>query len=720
MNESKTSDVVNGVGERTPLLKPRTTKENPIKPKTLTISSDEYRSFTIPIPNEYDVEVTSVAVKLYPPPDADTWSQEEEGEEEGEEEVEDETLHKESQASRDATVFLLNVVLFIGITCYIIWTLLQWFGAADANNIIHEDHNHHRLLDLLQRHDTYRDTAFDASDYEPEFVGLDRQVIGRAPDAVATLSNNAPKPTDIGQGDIQYWTFSIKDLQDSHGQPGSPLPLNLTATNTTRLEKDLIQLARKQSHIGGNSNVWLTLSTCDQPSPKITEGTGVPPHLEVYISTTQDNQNPDKERHDQVIDVDEGFGSIALSDVADGIWIGIRAPMNSDFEGVYNYELAASRDAPYATFFEAGAAPSDAVITVWDTDTNSSLLGTSNITNAAFTSPEFSTWTGMEPPFSLYVTSHDDSTIDGMRRSVCGLKKHSRIQDSDDSMVKIGGQPKQLFYVKDLNRSTSYDAIMTLEPSNNVTIGGGGAVWGRMNFTTKSDGNCQIIHSLPFCTNVAYAVPSNQQFMMNMTDLALTYDNHANDAYQNFSKSLQQIPCDTTPSAQYSLARNCHDCDDAYKTWLCAVTIPRCADFSSPSTLTHLHPRNIKAQTFINGTTVPEGPKGSLLSAENKSTIHYGVSRNPMIDERIKPGPYKEMLPCKDLCYHLMQNCPAALQFTCPTEKRGMNYSYGHYREGDADWLCNWPGGNLMSGVGSEGVRWALMAFGLIFTVFVL
>lgn len=80
-----------------------------------------------------------------------------------------------------------------------------------------------------------------------------------------------------------------------------------------------------------------------------------------------------------------------------------------------------------------------------------------------------------------------------------------------------------------------------------------------------------------------------------------------------------------------------------------------------------------------------------------------------MIDDQIKPGPYKELLPCKELCYHLMQNCPAALQFACPPEGRGLNYSYGHHRKGDQEWKCNWPGGVLVSGTGKKG-----FAFGTI------
>ncbi|KAL9007252.1 MAG: hypothetical protein Q9188_000055 [Gyalolechia gomerana] len=514
--------------------------------------------------------------------------------------------------------------------------------AAGDDTIIHEDHNHHRLLNLLNNHDTFQGAAVEANDYEPNFAGFDRAIMGRAPEAATTLGNNAPKPADIDQGDIQYWIFPQATLQGPSGQADSPLPLPLpsTATNPSRLETDLMLLAPTQSPTVGSRTVWLTISTCDQPTSTTTGDAFAPSPLEIYVSLSRNNQRPDNGRSDHVIAVEGGYGNITLSNITDDIYIGVRAPESEGFRGAYNYELAASIDSPYATFFNGSANPWNTSITAWDTDPNSSLLGTGNITNAFLRSSDFTAWMAMRPPFSVYIHSQTDPAILGLQKSVCGLKNHaqikdSNIQDSDKVMVTIGGQPKQLFYIKDLNSSSSYNAIMTLERSNKGIVGGGGAVWNMTSFTTKSDNNCQIIHSLPFCTNVAYAVPSN--FTTNSTTLALAYDAYANKTYQNFSKSLQQIPCDTTPSAQYSLARNCDDCAEAYKTWLCAVTIPRCADFSSPSKLTHLQPRNI-AQNFINGTE----PKGALFSKENKTT---NQSRNRWIDDTIKPGPYKEVLP---------------------------------------------------------------------------
>lgn len=58
-----------------------------------------------------------------------------------------------------------------------------------------------------------------------------------------------------------------------------------------------------------------------------------------------------------------------------------------------------------------------------------------------------------------------------------------------------------------------------------------------------------------------------------------------------------------------------------------------------------------------------------------------------MIDQKIKPGPWKEVLPCEDLCYQLVQSCPAALGFACPIGERLVS-SYG--KPGQQQ-LCNDP-----------------------------
>ena len=61
-----------------------------------------------------------------------------------------------------------------------------------------------------------------------------------------------------------------------------------------------------------------------------------------------------------------------------------------------------------------------------------------------------------------------------------------------------------------------------------------------------------------------------------------------------------------------------------------------------------------------------------------------------MIDDNVRPGPWKEILPCKDLCYELVQSCPASMGFVCPLKGEGTE-SYGNIRD-DEKITCNFPG----------------------------
>ena len=89
-----------------------------------------------------------------------------------------------------------------------------------------------------------------------------------------------------------------------------------------------------------------------------------------------------------------------------------------------------------------------------------------------------------------------------------------------------------------------------------------------------------------------------------------------------------------------------------------------------------------------------------------------------MIDTVIQPGPYKELLPCKDMCYNLTQSCPAALQFACPLEGHGLEWSYGSPNlsnlRPDGDITCNRPW-RLVNGAAGLRVT-GLVAFSVALT----
>lgn len=158
------------------------------------------------------------------------------------------------------------------------------------------------------------------------------------------------------------------------------------------------------------------------------------------------------------------------------------------------------------------------------------------------------------------------------------------------------------------------------------------------------------------------------------------YDNYAQTLNKNFTYSLQQIQCQAPNESMFSLSVDCDNCTASYKEWLCSMVIPRCEDYSSNHAF--LQPRNA-GQNFFNGTSLAENHPDRIFPPSNQS-------RSSMIDEEIKPGPYKEVLPCLDVCHNLVRSCPSKLGFSCPEGDR-LNISYGRRSE-NGYVTCNYMG----------------------------
>ena len=219
----------------------------------------------------------------------------------------------------------------------------------------------------------------------------------------------------------------------------------------------------------------------------------------------------------------------------------------------------------------------------------------------------------------------------------------------------------------------------------------------------EAESACKIVIDLEFCGDIQYAVPGNEN-KFNGTALAQTYDAYARRMYANFEKAMMQIPCDSDSTSSYSLVKNCKDCMTAYKRWLCTVSMPRCEDIgsSSPYAIT----RNT-GQPFPNGTMLSDAERLQLQQQQPFSN----TSRNRFIDAEIQPGPYKEILPCDDICYEVVQSCPAAIGFTCPRSHMvGFNISYGQRDARDPSLVtCNYPG-EARTPIGAAGALFPNMA----------
>jgi len=565
--------------------------------------------------------------------------------------------------------------------CHVVAFLSLFSHASGAESIRQEDHNHPRILD--HRPDPVGspnlDTGFEIHDYVSDFHGLDRSIIGRVDD-VRPLHNNVPGKGNIAAGDSQSYTFSQSDVRRrSQAVQAAISPSSSLAERGTE-ESSLILDGSFENWQDGHKRrqtnphtLYVTLNMCDQPRSTSQTPNGVPLPLQLYISTNTKNPKPTINNNDVAVPVDDGLGSHKMTTLSDVFFTVIAPAKSPNFDGLYSYELTASTDTPYTTYINKTG------VVLVDSDKNNALLSADGDATS--------------PSYSIFVHNQENPAIRGLLRSFCGLKNQAQIQGningSATGNVEVGmmslaaAAPTQHFYVNKLNGSSSYYGIMAIDgdaktgKAGSGIVGGGGTVWSSLDFATISSDNCAVIFNLSFCSDVAYAVPSNLTSQPNLTSLRQLYDSYAQDYFQNFTYSLQQIPCNTTSSAQYSLAKNCADCEKAYKTWLCAVTIPRCEDFSNNASF--LQPRAV-SNTFSNGTLAP------------RDALYSNSSRNPMIDQKISPGPYNEILPCVDLCYDLIQSCPASLKFACPIEGHGLEHSYGERETTGGEVTCNYPG----------------------------
>ncbi|CAF3447130.1 hypothetical protein FGSG_07418 [Fusarium graminearum PH-1] len=559
------------------------------------------------------------------------------------------------------------------------------FGNAHASELLHDS-----IFDA----ETHIERS-DASNliYEPDFGAFDRSILGRAPAEQSLLTNNGPDSRKLSPGAtvcyvVDKKTLFGKDKRDDDGHEPRNAEDDPGHQNFRRAE---------------SKTVYISVNTCSRPTMKSKDKDNNPetaPQLSLYTSMSSKIKCPDSSNYNKTnsdlkrIPFDEGAAMVTVN-ATDAIYISVAAPnITKKHDGDWEYQIAISFDEYYHNYDSQNGT---ARLLLMDTDSTSALLVTSNLTED---SSETQQIMKRPPPYQLFVGDEKLRSIDGLRHSACGLKQSAEIWANSNrtgrhnDLVTTGvttrgpGQlPKQQFLIAGLNHSSSYLGILVKMPEGNgkraETTGGGGTVYRATSFETSSSSNCKMVTNLDFCNETQYAVPGNDK-KFNNTALAKHYDDYARKMYANFEKVMMQMPCETTPESLYSLVRNCDECRAAYKRWLCTVTIPRCEDVMGGSRFSVV--RNA-FQAFPNGTTLPDNFRKGLNSSANNS------SRNAWIDETVKPGPYKELLPCQDICYDVVQSCPSAIGFTCPQPGfPSFDVSYGERNSDTSSITCNYPG----------------------------
>lgn len=350
-------------------------------------------------------------------------------------------------------------------------SLQPFLSGINADSIFNA-HVTSQKLDIQERpddHPSFKPGAKDGPQiYEPIFVGLDRGLLGRATSGSKILTFNVPASSSINGNEVQFWTLPFglgtRTLDEAY---------SLDHTSQSDGFHELLKREEKK--------LFITLSLCDQPSPRNSSGTGkgAPPTLELYISKDGQNTKPSKELHDFAVPISDGFGNYNFS-ASNDVYFSVGASLSPDFVGNYTYELTASVDRYYALFI-----PENNTI-ILDSDSNSTLLA-SLIEKVQ---PKGST--NGTPPYSIFVYNQDDPAVWGLQNSLCGLKKHAQVQGNLVTGIinsSEGGQ-MQYFHVQGLNASTKYYSTIAFDGKLNNTIDSdveaGVIVWNSSNFTTRS------------------------------------------------------------------------------------------------------------------------------------------------------------------------------------------------------------------------------------------
>lgn len=350
---------------------------------------------------------------------------------------------------------------------------LHYASAINEDSVTHEDHNHRRFLDVL---DVFGRDG-DGGTYAPDFIGADRSIIGRtATTDNRVLVNNVPVNPTIEQGVTQFWTFPSQALAGPKlPQPSGILSAFANHTNFTETA----------SAVG--TTLYISLNTCLQPTPESPSINNAPDQLKIYVSISSNNQHPSNNDNDYAVPVDGGFAWLNISSVQSDVYIGVFAPESNGFTGEYNYELTASIDGFYASYYNEPA------FYFVDSDTSSALLYTYNMSNANSSTLEFKELMSKPPPFTMFVQNQDNPSLLGLQNSYCALKSLAQVQmpEIDTTIISSNnGQPQQQFHAKTLNGSSAYYATLAVNGNSTASgsgvVGGGGTVWNTLNFKTKS------------------------------------------------------------------------------------------------------------------------------------------------------------------------------------------------------------------------------------------
>lgn len=292
---------------------------------------------------------------------------------------------------------------------------------------------------------------------------------------------------------------------------------------------------------------------------------------------------------------------------------------------------------------------------------------------------------GMPAPGSGPMTTGD------ARSKVHELAVRSQYNETGRSFAaERPAMVRMQFQVDGLARGSNYTAYLV----SSAIVDGveSQTLYPAVKFTTKETQNCRLMYNVPFCPELAYSVPYND-------DMSLPYAMHVLEEmiasnYANFSATLDTFPCESEQFGLYSTVATCDDCRRAYQNWLCSVAIPRCTDPVEPN-------RSAASQDGTNLEGLPM-PTNTELLPYIVNRIGHNSSRQSYIDKLFHPGNYGELLPCIATCEMVTRSCPPLLDWSCPIWTVTAQRDYGTFADADSQGR----GRDENGGAGDDGLRY--------------
>ncbi|KAJ6630945.1 stretch-activated cation channel Mid1 [Mycena sp. CBHHK59/15] len=288
------------------------------------------------------------------------------------------------------------------------------------------------------------------------------------------------------------------------------------------------------------------------------------------------------------------------------------------------------------------------------------LLGDTTATQALLFSPPFSPQTLQDPSYPNYtlpvanfpapeapsnptnytlVVSPTTNSLTSMQQTACMLlaQKSSGTIANQSLWLRDTSGWRTEWLMTGLTAKTNYTAYV-IESSYKVS--------GPIYFLTKSSTfSCPLVSQLPYCPSIAYAMPlpppPSALASYNSTTFPDAIATPLLSSLTNFTTTLTTFACGRD---FYSPLVSCADCQRAYRTWLCTISLPRCANTdTAPSTAAVLTSQS------------PQARNAAFPSSAN----------------------YTQLLPCLETCTATDRACPNFLGFRCPLPRFNAAQSYG-------------------------------------------